>query len=95
MELTFLEKLYLRNVLSSDFKAKRMKLAVRNEDDIIAKCLKEDKQQDLDLLNKLCEDYEFVCEICGNIFSKDLEGAEPNTCRECNPERKVEEYDAE
>lgn len=34
------------------------------------------------LLNKLDD---FICEICGMVTPKDCEGADPNTCEDCNP----------
>lgn len=33
----------------------------------------------------------FTCEICGNFCERYQEGADPNTCCHCNPERPEEE----
>ena len=97
MELSFLEKLYLKQLLKQDFDLRRKQLVflTGDEKDITIMCVKEYKQRDLNLLKKLCNENEFVCEICGEIKDKTCEGADPNTCRDCNPERLEVRDDAE
>lgn len=92
-----LELMHLRFILENDFKYRNKQLEVldKNDKDVFVRCVKEYKNRDLNILKKLCDKNEFVCEICGRTRPKILEGADPNTCRDCNPERLEVQDDAE
>lgn len=96
MIMEFDELIHLRQLVENDFKLRNEQLALLEKDDkdVTVRCVKEYKNRDLKILKQLCDKNEFVCEICGRTQPKKLEGAEPNTCRDCNPECEVQD-DAE
>ena len=95
--LDILELIHLRQLVENDFKLRNEQLALLDKDDkdVTVRCIKEYKKRDLNILKQLCDKNEFVCEICGRTRPKKLEGADPNTCRDCNPERLEVQDDAE
>lgn len=98
MESSIMEELQLRRLITNDYNKQRERLEILKEQkdvDVFYKICKEEMDRDYNMLKKFCMDNEFVCEICGKIKQKHLEGADMNTCRDCNPERVEYDDDAE
>lgn len=88
MELDILELIHLKRIVENDFdlRNKQLDQIGRDDKDVAVRCIKGFRGRDYNILKQLCNENEFVCEICGKVMQKKYEGADPNTCRDCNPE---------
>lgn len=87
MEFTTTEKNFIIGLIKNDFDFRKDQIKILGNDDkdAFVRICKDYKQRDLGVLKKFCRENDFVCEICGTILDKNYEGADPNTCSECNP----------